>query len=183
MDSEFGIIDAARDGDASAFERIVKRYSGPIYRYVRNVVGDDHAAEDVAQQVFINVYRSLNRFDSARGKFSTWVFRIARNSALNHLRDNKRFTVELTTELPQESTEISPQGQAELREQFALLDQAVAELPEHQRSAWVLSELEGLTQAEVAEIEDVPEGTVKSRVARARDKLKKTLEDKIGLER
>lgn len=183
MESEIQIIDAAAEGDTVAFERIVERYSRPIYRYVRNVVGDGHAAEDVVQRVFINVYRSLNQFDSNRGRFSTWIYRIARNSALNHLRDNKPLRIEFTTPLGQESPEPSPQAQAELREQYALLDQAVAELPEHQRSAWVLAELEGLTQAEIARIEGIPEGTVKSRVSRARETLRKTLADRIGLER
>ena len=138
-----------------------------------------NASKDL--EVFLN--QNLHQFDSQRGKFSTWIYRIARNAALNHLRDNKRCEVALETPLPEADRELPPHEQAELREQFSLLDRAVAALPEHQRSAWVLSELEGLTQAEIAQIEGVPEGTVKSRVSRARDSLRKTLADQIGLER
>jgi RNA polymerase sigma-70 factor (ECF subfamily) len=177
------IIDAVIAGDQAAFEGVVNQYADQIFRYVRNLVRDEHAAEDVAQRVFLSVYQNLRQFDPGRGKFGTWLFRIARNAALNHLRDSKRSTVPLETPLPQASHELAPPEQAELREQFSLLDRAVAALPEHQRSAWVLSELEGLTQSEIALIEDVPEGTVKSRVSRARDSLRKTLADQIGLER
>ena len=177
------MIDAARGGDPVAFERIVTGYSGPIVRYVRNVVGDQHAAEDLAQSVFLKVYRNLDRFDAARGKFSTWIYRIARNAALNHLRDHKHHAHRFDTSLPPESSELTPQAQAEMREQFALLDKAVAALPEHQRSAWVLSELAGLTQSQIARIEEIPEGTVKSRVSRAKETLRKALSSTIGLER
>ena len=81
------------------------------------------------------------------------------------------------------SCELAPPQQAQLREQFALLDRAVSELPQHQRSVWVLAELQGLTQSQIAQIEGVPEGTVKSRLSRARESLMKTLADQIGLER
>ena len=183
MEIEQEIIAAVLAGDSAAFEQIVRECADPIYRYVRMIVKDEHAAEDVAQRVFLSVYQKLHQFDAARGTFSTWAYRIARNAALNHLRDNKRATAALETPLPEESSEPAPHEQAELREQFRLLDRAVAELPEHQRSAWVLSELEGLTQAEIANIEGVPEGTVKSRVSRAKEALRKSLADQIGMER
>ena len=90
LENEQQTIDAARDGDRAAFELIVRAYSGAIYQYVRNVIGDAHATEDVSQRVFMNVYGNLRRYDPGRGKFGTWIFRIARNAALNHLRDTKR---------------------------------------------------------------------------------------------
>lgn len=177
------IIAAVIGGDRAAFEQVVSACSDPIYRYVRMIVKDEHAAEDVAQGVFVRVYQRLSQFDASRGKFSTWIYRIARNAALNHLRDNRRAEAELETPLPQASRELPPHEHAELKEQFALLDRAVAGLPEHQRSAWVLSELEGLSQSEIASIEGVPEGTVKSRVSRAKEGLRKALADQIGMER
>lgn len=183
MESEREIISAAIDGDQAAFEQVVKQYADQIFRYVRNLVGDQHAAEDVAQRVFLNVYRNLGQFDQRRGRFATWIYRIARNAALNHLRDTKRSAILYGTSVPELSRESTPQSQAELREQFALLDQAVSRLPEHQRSAWVLFELEGMAHAEIAEIEGIPEGTVKSRISRARQSLRNALEGQIGLER
>jgi RNA polymerase sigma-70 factor (ECF subfamily) len=183
LDSQQEIIAAVIDGDQTAFEQVVRAYADPIFRYVRMIVKDEHAAEDVAQRVFLSAYQNLHQFDSQRGKFSTWIYRIARNAALNHLRDNQRCEVALETPLPEAGRELPPHEQAELREQFVLLDRAVAGLPEHQRSAWVLSEQEGLTQSEIASIEGVPEGTVKSRVSRAREALRKSLTDQIGMER
>lgn len=183
LDNEASIIEAARGGDSAAFEQLLKRYSIVVFRYVRNIVGDRHDAEDVAQRVWLNLHRNLDRFDPNRGTFSTWVYRIARNAALNHLRDHKRSPIRFDTPVPPASGELPPPSQAVLREQFALLDEAVAALPDHQRAAWVLSELEGLTQAEIARIEGVPEGTVKSRVSRARESLRNLLSNQLGLER
>ncbi len=183
MDPENDTIELAAAGDLQAFERVVNHYSAAIVRYVRNMVGDQHAAEDVAQRVFLNLYRSFEQFDKTRGSFNAWIYRIARNAALNHLRDSRQHQ-ELTTEMDHHSSSHDcPAQTAELREQFALLDDAVHRLPEAQRSAWVLAELEGLTQAEIAEIEGVPEGTVKSRISRARETLLNALRNEIGMER
>ncbi|MGI9472307.1 MAG: RNA polymerase sigma factor [Rubripirellula sp.] len=176
------IGDAAK-GDPQAFERIVHHYSLGIVRYVCNMIGDQHAAEDVAQRVFVNLYRSIKKFDVSRGSFNTWLYRIARNAALNHLRDNRPHQTLLLTTQDELVSEESPSSNAELREQFAQLDAAVAALPDAQRSAWVLTEIEGLTQAQISAIEGVPEGTIKSRVSRARETLLKSLQNEIGMER
>lgn len=183
MEIDDSIIQEAQSGDPCAFERIVERYSRSLYQYVRNVVGDDHRAEDVVQITLINVYRNLDRFDAGRGRLSTWMFRIARNAAINELRRGGRPTPIFETPVEPIDSDRGPQFNAEMREQFALLDQAASKLPANQRSAWVLFELQGLSQAEVAEIEGIPEGTVKSRVSRAKESLRKSLEGKVGLER
>ncbi len=86
MEIEQEIIAAVLAGDSAAFEQIVRKCADPIYRYVRMIVKDEHAAEDVAQRVFLSVYQKLHQFDAAQGTFSTWAYRIARNAALNHLR-------------------------------------------------------------------------------------------------
>ena len=149
MDPENDTIESAAAGDAQAFEHVVNHYSASIIRYVGNMIGDQHSAEDVAQRVFLNLYPSFEKFDKTRGSFNAWIYRIARNAALNHLRDS-RLHQELTTELNHHSSPGNcPSHNVELREQFALLDEAVHRLPDAQRSAWLLAELEGLSQAQI----------------------------------
>lgn len=183
MSDENRVIELAKQGNRDAFAQLVRDYSRPLLRFVANVVGDQHHAEDVVQKSFFNAYRNLHRFDPRRAQFSTWIFRIARNAALNHRRDHSGHEISFCTEPSTDGRELSPDAIAELREQYALLDDALAKLPDHQRFAWVLFDLEGLTQKQVAEIEGVAEGTIKSRVSRARMALRKILADQIGMER
>lgn len=183
LNDEQATIDFAKSGDRDAFEQIVRSYQDRIVRYAHNIVGDSHAAEDVAQKTFVNVFRYLDKYDHAKGNFSTWIYQIARNVALNHLRSARAKEVRFETGVPDLPIEDDPSEKAQLEEQFECLDHALAQLPQEQRSAWVLSEFENLTQAEIASIEGIPEGTVKSRVARARQAIRKSLSGKIGMER
>jgi RNA polymerase sigma-70 factor (ECF subfamily) len=89
LEPENDIIESAATGDTQAFERVVHHYSASIIRCVGNMIGDQHSVEDVAQRVFLNLYRSFEKFDKTRGSFSPWIYRIARNAALNHLRDSR----------------------------------------------------------------------------------------------
>lgn len=183
LNDEQPIIDSAKSGDRDAFEQIVGSYQDRVVRYAQNIVGDSHAAEDVAQRTFVNVFDHLQSYDPTKGRFSTWVYRIARNVALNHLRSVRGKEICYGTMTPSLLNREDPSAAAELKEQFESLDRALAKLPENQRSVWVLSELEKLTQSEIAKIEGIPEGTVKSRVSRARQAIRKAFSGRIGMER
>jgi RNA polymerase sigma-70 factor (ECF subfamily) len=162
-------------GDLSAFETLMRLHASTVIRLARSLVGDEHQAEDVAQQAWLRIHQNLGQFDPAKGSFSAWALRITRNLSLNALRAGGRSPIRILTSVPEPACDADPSHQAVLREQFALLDDALAKLPAEQRSAWSLSELEGLSQAEIAMIEGIPEGTVKSRVSRAKQSLRNLL--------
>lgn len=177
---DHSVIETARGGDSTAITAIVSRFTQSLVRYVRSIVGDTHDAEDVAQQTFVNAIQRLSTYDPAKGAFSTWLFRIGRNAALNHLRSQRRSPVRFGTPLPaagthDKRTDNDPAARAVVREQFERLDAALAKLPQEQRSAWLLLEVEQRSISQIAEIEDVAPGTIKSRVSRARDALRKTV--------
>jgi RNA polymerase sigma-70 factor, ECF subfamily len=183
VDDERQLIEQAQAGQLHAFESLVAIHGGSIFRYIRAIVGDQHHAEDIAQQVWVNVHQKLRTYDREKGAFSTWTFRIARNLSLNHRRAAQRSPIQFGTPVPESHDALDTSEQAMVRERFARLDSALAQLPDHQRSAWTLAEIEGLTQSQIAEIESVPEGTVKSRVSRAKATLKKILENHTEVER
>ena len=153
-----------------AFRRVVERHQAGLFGFVRSLGLDAHAAEDVVQDAFLAAYARREAFDPRRGTYAAWLYRIARNRALNDLRKKRP---RLVSFLP-EGREQAPPTRAE-PEAFARLDRALAHLPEAQRAAFVLTEIHGLGQAEVAAIEAVAVGTVKSRVARARERLRAVL--------
>jgi RNA polymerase sigma-70 factor (ECF subfamily) len=126
-------------------------------------------AEDVAQTVFVEAYRRLKDFDPARSRFSTWLFMIARCRAINTLK-KKRPT--LLADIPERETQAPF---SEHREDFEALDLALHRLPEKQKRAFTLVALEELSYAEAARIESTTVGTIKSRVSRARDFLKASI--------
>ncbi|MEM1224975.1 MAG: RNA polymerase sigma factor [Planctomycetota bacterium] len=183
VESDDQIIRQVVAGDTSAFESLISRHGDSIHRFICGVLGDLHGAEDVAQQTWLNVHRNLGQFDSDRGSFKTWMLRIARNLAFNQLRKTRRSPVCFGTSLPDPVDPRSALDGLQIQEEFARLDAALAQLPSNQRSAWTLSELEGLTQREISQVEGVPEGTVKSRVSRAKAALRGVLQKQDELER
>jgi RNA polymerase sigma-70 factor (ECF subfamily) len=158
------LIRAAIAGDVRAFEQIVRLHQQSVWRYLRRLLGDPAAAEDVAQETFLRVYRRLPTF-AFRSRFSTWVFQIARNAGLDELRSRARDERTRRAVRPVPST---ADGPAAAR---AEIDAALATLPVDQREALLLVEVLGLRYAEAAAVLAVPVGTVKSRVFGARVRL------------
>jgi RNA polymerase sigma-70 factor (ECF subfamily) len=150
----------------------VRRYERPLHRFIRNLVPDTHDGEDIAQEVFLTAYRRLSSYDPAQGAFSTWLLTIARNKCLNALE--KRRPLVLDT-LPEASGPRTPDAELAEAELFRLLDKALDTLPFAQKSAFVLAEIQGLSLEEIGRIEGVPVGTVKSRLCRAKEKLRSLL--------
>jgi RNA polymerase sigma-70 factor (ECF subfamily) len=149
-------------GDMAAFERLVRMYQAPVWRFLRHLLGDAALAEDVTQETFIRVYQRLPTF-AHRSKFSTWVMQVARNAGIDALRSRQRRD-RLVQALP-------VPRHAPAADQQAELEAAVASLSPKLREALLMVEVLGLTYREASAALGAPEGTVKSRVFQAREKL------------
>jgi len=174
MIQETQVIRQVVEGDIESFRLIVERYERPIVRMIRNIINNRESCEDIAQDVFFAAYRKLASFDPARGNFSTWLFTIARNKSINALRKKRPLSM---SELPQKSDRHNPSDELAERELFDKLDAGLEALPSAQKRAFVLAEFEELSYEDIAQIEGVRIGTVKSRINRAKKKLAKALKD------
>jgi len=170
MDVDAKLIRRVVAGETTCFRALIERHQRGVFRFVLNLVGDRQEAEDLAQEVFLAAFRHLSRFDARRSRFSTWLFVIARNRCSNWLRDN-------AVGFESSSKECADPGPASDQRLLGQeLERAFARLPLAQRTAFLLAEVEGLSHAEIAAIEGVRQGTVKSRVHRARRLLQGLLQ-------
>jgi len=151
---------------------LVRRHQTQLFRIVRNLVPDLHMVEDLVQEIFMASFRHLGRFNIERASFRAWLFTIARNRCANH---GKRERLRRHSPIEDVLDYRTLSNSAERNEFFHLLDEALAELPFDQRSAFVLIELEQLSYQEAAEIEQAQIGTIKSRLHRAKQKLRSAL--------
>lgn len=172
MTEEPDVIRRVLEGDGESFRLLVERYAGPVARMIRNVTGDDQACEDLAQEVFLTAYEKLGTFDPRKSRFSTWLFTIARNKSVNTARKKRPIYV---AEPPERGEQDTPEDAVTRAEFVAALDRELLALPLEQRTAFVLAEFEHLPYEQIAQIEGVRLGTVKSRISRARDKLMEAL--------
>jgi RNA polymerase sigma-70 factor (ECF subfamily) len=162
------LIRAAAAGDLVAFEKIVRAYQQHIWRFLRRFLGDAAAAEDVAQEVFLRLYRSLPSF-AHQARFSAWVFKIARNAALDELRRQRRrerLVVAAASVADRGTGSDGTTGEARVE-----IEAVLASLPDDLRETVVLVEVFGLPYAEVSEVVGAPVGTIKSRMFRARERM------------
>ena len=169
MNDDLDAIRRVLADDVESFRSLVERYQRPILTLVRNLTPPHTDHEGVAQEVFLAAFRCLASFDPKRSAFSTWLFTIARNRCRNELARRRPVA---GVELPESVDLRSPEREASEAELFRQLDAALDALPFEQRSAFVLAQLQGLSYEEVGRIEGVGVGTVKSRIARAREKLR-----------
>ncbi len=171
------VIQRVLGGDTEAFRLVVERYAPAVTRMILNVMSDSHTCEDLAQEVFLTAYAKLRMFDPARSQFSTWLFTIARNKAVNAAgRKKPRYMADP----PEPADANDPETTVEKKELLAALDRAVQALPLNQRTAFVLAEFEQLPYEQIAQIEGVRLGTVKSRINRAKAKLMEVLSQFAG---
>ena len=175
------LIAKAIAGRESGFEELVRRYQRPIVAYVYRMLGDYEASLDVTQEVFIKVYNSLERY-SSEYKFSTWLYRIAHNAAIDHMRRNSQNLQSLETEnsdgayqIQLESPLLSPEQERERSEWRSEIDAVVKCLPAVYRELIVLRHTRDLSYDEIAEVTRLPLGTVKNRLFRAREMMREML--------
>jgi len=179
--SDKKLVERVQKGDKGAFDLLVLKYQHKIVNLIMRYVRDPELALDIAQEAFIKAYRALPRFrgDSA---FYTWMYRIAVNTAKNHLAAQRRrpMDVELDLQDPEQydlhaklKETDTPEGVALGNELKETVERAIAALPEDLRTAIVLRELEGMSYEEIAQTMDCPVGTVRSRIFRARDAIGK----------
>ncbi len=176
--SDLELIAAAIRGREDGFEGLVRRYQRPITGYIFRMLGDYEASLDVSQEVFIKVYNSLSRY-SSEYKFSTWLYRIAHNAAIDHMRRNSVSPQSLETEnadgtyqLQIECPNPTPEQDRERSEWRTEIDNVVKRLPSAYRELILLRHSRDLSYDEIAEVTGLPLGTVKNRLFRAREMMR-----------
>ena len=177
MTHETEIIRQVLEGDIESFRFILARYEKPVMRMIRNITYDKESCEDIAQDVFLTAYKKLASFDRARSSFSTWLFTIARNKSLNALKKKKPISV---SEPPEKTNPHNPSDDMAKKEFYDQLDKTLQALPSRQRRAFILAEFEKLPYTEIAQIEGTRLGTIKSRINRAKQKLRTALVEFAG---
>ncbi|MBI1910928.1 MAG: sigma-70 family RNA polymerase sigma factor [Deltaproteobacteria bacterium] len=175
------LVERFQKGDRSAFEEIICRHQDRIYNICRYMLINPSDAQDAAQEVFIKLYENLSGF-SPSPYFSSWLYRIAFNTCIDHKRrpvheylnraspDGDDFALD-------ESSAPWPDKSLESKELNSAIFKAIAGLSEKLKTVILLKDIEGLSYEEIAEALDISMGTVKSRISRAREELKKALKD------
>jgi RNA polymerase sigma-70 factor (ECF subfamily) len=176
-------------GDAVAWEEIVQRYNRRIYNICYRFAGSTDDAQDLTQEVFIKMYRTLNSYDVERGAFMTWVTTITRNLLVDHFRKSKQDRVTdsidaapsehedampLSDQIPDKT--LPPDARVQSRETRETVHRALGKLSPELREAVILRDLQDMDYREVASVLRVPEGTVKSRINRGRAELARLLQ-------
>jgi RNA polymerase sigma-70 factor, ECF subfamily len=182
------VVSLAQQGRDAAFRELVRRYERPVFSLIFRMVRDRETAEDLAQDAFIKVLNHIDRY-SPEFKFSSWLFKIANNVAIDHLRKRRIETVSMdgsphaasAAEVEATSFDVavhqeSALDEMESRELGSAIEQAIARLRPEYRSCIMLRHVEGRSYEEIAATLDLPLGTVKTYIHRARHELRRALE-------
>ena len=176
---EEAYIKRARRGDKEAFALLINTHKNLVYNLALGILKDRQEAEDLTQEVFLRVYENLRLF-RGKSRFSVWLSKVTYNMALNRLKALKRLPIPLEEEKSMTASLIkeapnSPLAQIEEKERREILREAFSRLPEIYQLPIMLRYMQGLSVSEVAEVLNLPEGTVKTRLARARKILRRKL--------
>jgi len=186
------LVSRAKQGDDAAFGELVERHQARVYAHALRLLGNPQDAEEVLQDTFVQVFRNLERFEE-RSRFSTWIYRIATNEALMRLRKARRKreifledSLGRDAEFPRDEIRDftrSALEEAEWSELLRILEGLLDEMPEENRVAFVLRDIDGLTNAEAAEVLGISVAAVKSRLHRSRLYLRDRLSRLYGSRR
>lgn len=166
------LMERVSQGDAQAFQQLVDTGIDRVLAVARRTLGDEAEAEDVAQEVFLRLWRQADRWEGGRAQVSTWLYRVTVNACIDRLRVRKEDTVSEVPEVASEATQQQTMEEDDLRE---TMDAALQQLPERQRLALVLFHYESMSMSAVAEAMDASVEAVESLLARGRRSLKKSL--------
>ena len=182
LEQDAQLVQHCLQGDGSAWEELVRHHSRRIFNICYRFTGNGTDAEDLSQDVFLRVYRTLGSYRSAHGGFATWVTSVTRNLLIDHYRRSKRDRAtdslddKLTVVENKESTARRPDEQALLGELSGQVQTALTKLSPDLREAVILRDLQQLEYGEIQRVLSVPEGTVKSRINRGRIELARILQ-------
>ncbi|UTF61427.1 RNA polymerase sigma factor RpoE [Gilvimarinus sp. DA14] len=183
-DTDQQLVERVQKGDKRAFDLLVVKYQHKIYSIIGRYVRDQAEVQDVAQEAFIKAYRALDKF-RGESAFYTWLYRIAINTAKNHLVSRSRRPPASDVEVDEaefySGSDLlkdadTPESNLLCAEIQQTVDNAIRDLPEDLRSAVTLREMEGLSYEDIAAIMDCPVGTVRSRIFRAREAIDKSIQ-------
>ena len=169
------LIERCLAGDQHAWEQIVRLHWRKVFNVAYKFVGKHDEAEDLTQDIFLKIFKSLSTFDR-RANFQTWLISVSRNLCIDHYRSvrKERETIDRDVDpgdLMPVSVEVSPYAALEARDRVSMLREAMTSLPDTLRTAVMLRDIQELTYQEIADRLDLPEGTVKSRINRGRTEL------------
>jgi RNA polymerase sigma-70 factor, ECF subfamily len=182
LEQDAQLVQQCLQGDGSAWEELVRRHTRRIFNICYRFIGNSTEAEDLTQDVFLRVYRTLRSYRSAYGGFATWMTSVTRNLLIDHYRRTKRdrVTDSLDDAMPvvenKESVGRRPDEQALVGELAGQVQTALTRLSPELREAVILRDLQQLEYIEIQRVLAVPEGTVKSRINRGRIELAKILQ-------
>lgn len=174
---DIDIIEKLKDKDEQAFRHFVGEFQHMVFRVCLGIVRDTDDADDVTQEVFIEAYNSIGKF-RVDSKISTWLYRIAVNKSLNHIRANKRKRFFLSlgfSDSPDVADTSSSNDNIENKQKKVIIDSAINTLPENQRTAFVLHNIDELSYKEIADIMKLSLSSVESLIFRAKQNLQKKL--------
>lgn len=184
MENEHKLIKQAKNGNTEAFETLIINYEKLVYNIIYRMMGNEEDTYDLSQETFIKVYTKIHQFDGT-SKFSTWLYRIATNTCLDELRRRKgKETLSMDQKIQGEEGYITPEQEDKgenieekilVKEEKQMIERALAKVNKTNRATLVLRDVEQLSYDEIAEILNISLGTVKSRIARGRQQMKKIL--------
>jgi len=184
LEAEIELLRRIGAGDLRSFEELYRRFSGMLFATIFRILNQQEAAEDVLQEVFLQIWEKAPLYDPVRGKPLTWIVTLARNKAIDRLRSTQR-SHRLQSEVEREAQAFDPAEERnsadalEAVEQGKLVREAVRKLSKDQREAISLAFFSGLTQTEIAERLGEPLGTVKARIRRGMMRLREVLRNRI----
>ena len=175
LNNEQALIRAVREGDLQAFDRVVRQYGDRLYRFILKYIADRATAEDLTQETFISAYQSLDRFNF-QAKFSTWLFGIALNKIRNYYNRAPEARYQFVSDEWLQNLTFqgcTPQEALEQKNTLQKVQRMIDQLDDDMREILILAALEGFSYEEIARIVDIPVGTVKSKLFRARELIRK----------
>ncbi len=184
------LVERCRQGDSAAMERLILKYQNRIFNVILKMCTNPHDAAELTQETFVKIIQSIAKFES-KSSFYTWAFRIAVNLTLNHCQRNARFEIrslnsgdcghrsegtQALSELLSDDSSPDPEKVAQNKELCEIAVQSLMKLDEEQKAVVILRDIEGMNYAQIADVLQVKLGTVRSRLSRARSRLREIME-------